>query len=62
MVDSQGETKLLPSGDRMRQAQVKTIEKELNTSLLSKYNPNKPEVAKTFIEKNISQGKITREE
>jgi hypothetical protein len=46
----------------MRRAQVKTVENELNTALLSKYNPNKPESTRNFIEKNITQGKITKEE
>jgi hypothetical protein len=45
-----------------RQAQVKEVERELNTALKSNYNPNKPEATKAFIERNITQGKITREE
>lgn len=45
-----------------RQAEVQSIEKELNTALLSKYNPNKPETTKRFIESRITQGKLKKEE
>lgn len=46
----------------MRQEEVQKVEKELNTALLSKYNPNKPQATKEFIDRNITQGKITRED
>ena len=45
-----------------RKEQVTAIEKELNTNLLSKYNPDKPKATRTFIETKLSQWKITREE
>ena len=45
-----------------RAKEVSQIEKELNTALLSKYNPNKPEATKGFLDRAITQGKITKEE
>ena len=45
-----------------RKEQITAIEKELNTNLLSKYNPDKPKATRTFIETKLSQWKITREE
>lgn len=56
------ETKLLPSGDRVRKQELYNVEKELNTALNSKYNPNKPEATKKFLESQIAQGKITESE
>lgn len=55
-------SKVLPSGDRMRKAEVAQVEKDLNTALQSKYNPDKPKATKTFIDSAIQQGKITKEE
>lgn len=45
-----------------RQKQITAIEKELNTNLLSKYNPNKPKATKEFLDRAITQGRITKEE
>lgn len=62
MVEPKQEIKLLPSGEKYKQSQVKTIEQELNTALQSKYNPNKPEATKKFIDSAIEQGKISKEQ
>lgn len=55
-------SKILPSGDRMHKEEVKQVERDLNTALKSKYNPDKPKATKEFIDRAIAQGKITKEE
>lgn len=62
IVEDKWAIKLLPSWDRMRKSELKLVENDLNSALNSKYNPNKPEAVKTFIENNITKGKITKEE
>ena len=45
-----------------RQEQFRQVERDLNTALLSKYNPNKPKATKEFLDRAITQGRITKEE
>ncbi len=45
-----------------RQEQFRQVDRDLNTALLSKYNPNKPKATKEFLDRAITQGRITKEE